>query len=78
MYNQLKTNDLINIIQKRKKILEEKKRNEYLKQMKLKQEQEELMKIISINDEINNNKQNKSKKCEEGIQTSINFNSENS
>ena len=77
LYNQLRTNDLINIIQKRKKILEEKKRNEYLKQMKLKQEQEELMKIISINDEINNNKQNKSKKCEEGIQTSINFNSEN-
>ena len=64
-YNQLKTNDLINIIQKREKIIQEKKREEYKKKLKLKLEQEKLMKIIMINDEINN------KKCEEGVQTSL-------
>lgn len=77
LYNQLKINDLINIIQKRKKIIEEKKRIDYLKQINLKQEQEKLMNIISVNDEINNNYTNKNRKCEEGVQTSLNFNNEN-
>ena len=77
MYNQLKINDLINIIKKREKILEEKKIKDKLKQIKLNIEQEKLMKIMMMDDEINNN-YNKNKKCEEGVQTSLNFKKDNS
>lgn len=77
MYNQLKINDLINIIKKREKIFEEKKIKDKLKQIKLNIEQEKLMKIMMMDDEINNN-YNKNKKCEEGVQTSLNFKKDNS
>ena len=77
LYNQLKINDLINIIKKREKILEEKKIKDKLKQIKLNLEQEKLMKIMMMDDEINNN-YNKNKKCEEGVQTSLNFKKDNS
>ena len=67
IYNKLKINELIEITQNRKKMIEEKNKLEQLKKLKISLEEEKLLKLISKED----NKINMNKACEEGVQTSL-------
>ena len=82
-YNKLNTKDLIEITNKRKKIIEQKKLNELQQEQNQQLIKNNLNNIININNENNNievnkNKQVKKNFCEEGVQTSLaSFNYEN-
>ena len=69
IYNKLKINELIEITQKRKKLIEEKKRLEEIKKLKISLEEEKLLNIINIDD--NNMNININKNCDNGVQTSL-------
>ena len=71
IYNKLKINELIEIAQNRKKIIEEKNKLEQLKKIKISIEEEKLLNIM-FKEDINNNKI-----CEEGVQTSLTIKKKN-
>ena len=69
IYNKLSINELIEITQKRKKLIKEKTLLEQLKKSKILQEEQKLMNLIIIDDK--NYYSNNNLKCEEGVQTSL-------
>jgi len=73
IYNKLKINELIEIAQNRKKIIEEKNKLEQLKKLKISIEEEKLLNLI-FKEEINIKTD---KVCEEGVQTSLTIKKKN-
>ena len=73
IYNKLKINELIEITQNRKKMIEEKNKLEQLKKLKISLEEEKLLKLMLKED----NNININKACEEGVQTSLTLKKKN-
>ena len=67
-YNKIKINELIEMTQNRKKLIEEKIKEEQLKKLKITLEEEKLLKLMGDTD---------NKLCEEGVQTSLVINKNN-